>query len=39
MDFPPEAFDEKLVTINGIPVDQDGYDDAYSDWGAENDEE
>ena len=39
MDFPPEAFDEKLVTIKGIPVDQDGYDDAYSDWGAENDEE
>ena len=39
MDFPPEAFEKGLIEINGQKVDQDGYDDAYSDWGASKDED
>lgn len=39
MDFPEEYLTSGLVVMNGVVLDQDGYDDAFSDWCASEYEE
>lgn len=32
MDFDEDMFDSNLICHNGVPLDQDSYDDLYTDW-------
>lgn len=38
-DFPPEAFEEKVIRCHGEILTQDTYDDSFSDWSASTQEE
>lgn len=38
-DFPPEAFEEKVIVCNGEVLTQDTYDDSFSAWSASTQEE